>query len=119
MLETLRLVRKDALPEDSTYLDDGCEVAPHCLQCPLSKCRYDYPQGLRTLRSETAVVRAAQLRGQGYTVDAIAAVMSVSRRAVFRRLALARGLTGDAIQLKVKPDSGILVMIGEPSYGTA
>jgi len=31
------------LPEGSylTYRDDGCEVAPHCLECPLAVCKYD------------------------------------------------------------------------------
>ena len=25
------------------FVDDGCEVAPSCLSCPLSRCKHDAP----------------------------------------------------------------------------
>ena len=25
----------------SPYVGDGCDVAPHCLKCPLPACKYD------------------------------------------------------------------------------
>ncbi len=25
------------------FSDDGCDVAPHCLSCPLPACRFDMP----------------------------------------------------------------------------
>lgn len=84
-----RAIRSDALPENKVYQDDGCEVAPKCLECPLSACRYDVPGGIRTLRN---IDREAQLladwRGDGgaepLTVDELAEKYDVSRRTVFR-----------------------------------
>ena len=32
------------------FEDDGCEVSPACLSCPLSKCKHDDPQWYRSLR---------------------------------------------------------------------
>lgn len=40
-----RAKRNGALPEDTVYLDDGCDIHPHCLTCPLPVCRYDVPGG--------------------------------------------------------------------------
>ena len=34
-----------SFPTASHYVDDGCEVSPKCLECPLPLCRYDDPQG--------------------------------------------------------------------------
>ena len=28
-------------PKHATALDDGCDVTAHCLECPLSECKYD------------------------------------------------------------------------------
>lgn len=33
----------DHLPEQMHYRDDGCSIAPRCLDCPLPACRYDLP----------------------------------------------------------------------------
>ena len=115
----VRRVRVDALPEHSTYVDDGCEVAPHCLECPLPKCRYEYKQGLLTLRTQARVSRVIELRGLGYTTGAIASAMETSRRAVSRMLAAARRLEGDTSLLKVGTNGGIMVLMGESSYDRA
>lgn len=64
------------------YRDDGCSIAPSCLSCPLSVCRYDLPP-----KAAGALLRESQLRGllsQGLTADEAAAAMGVSRRTVFR-----------------------------------
>ncbi len=45
----LTRARSDALPEHAQYRDDGCDVHPHCLTCPLPRCRYDEPGGLRSV----------------------------------------------------------------------
>ena len=31
----------DMLPEHFPYRDDGCDVSPSCLRCPLPRCKYD------------------------------------------------------------------------------
>ncbi len=72
----------DHLPENQHYRDDGCEIAPRCLECPLPACRYDLPP-----KRAGALLRESQLRtllAQGLTADEAAVVMGVSRRTVFR-----------------------------------
>jgi len=82
--------RRDALPEHTRYVDTGCEVHPSCLTCPLVRCRYDEPGGVRALQSRDRDLSILQLhRDERLTVDAIARRVGVSRRTVFR--ALARG----------------------------
>lgn len=64
------------------YRDDGCEIAPRCLECPLPACRYDLPP-----KVAGALLRAGhcqKLLHQGLTADEVAVAMGVSRRTVFR-----------------------------------
>lgn len=83
--------REDALPEHVAYRDDGCDLFPSCLQCPLARCRYDEPGGARALlnRARDREIRRLRLEG-GLTVEAIADRFRVSRRTVFRALSAAR-----------------------------
>ena len=81
-----RAVRSDALPEHATYVDAGCDLAPRCLECPFSKCRYDLPGGIRVLERYERGLRAKALQRQGLSVDAIAATTGMSRRQTFRDL---------------------------------
>ncbi len=79
-------VRSDALPEYTRYRDDGCEVNPTCLTCPLPRCRYEEPGGLRALLNATRDKQIIQLRLKGTAVAELADQFSVSRRTVFRVL---------------------------------
>ncbi len=84
--------RRDGLPEQSEYRDDGCgKGCERSLECPFARCRLDDP--IRWRRDERRVrdrqvvrVRAAE----GLTVDALAARFAISRRTVHRILADAR-----------------------------
>ncbi len=72
----------DRLPEQTHYRDDGCEISPRCLECPLPACRYDMPP-----KRAGALLREAELRrllAEGLTADQAAERMGVSRRTVFR-----------------------------------
>ncbi|MFN8559648.1 MAG: helix-turn-helix domain-containing protein [Dehalococcoidia bacterium] len=72
----------DHLPEQLHYRDDGCEISPKCLECPLPACRYDMPP-----KRAGALLREAELRrllAEGLTADQAAERMGVSRRTVFR-----------------------------------
>lgn len=81
------LVRVDALPEDTVYRDEGCDVAPSCLACPLERCRYDGPGAtINTVRANKRRELARELVGLGYSIDEIAATTGASRRTVFRYL---------------------------------
>ena len=79
-------VRSDSLPEHTRYRDDGCEVSPSCLTCPLPRCRYDEPGGLRGLVNSYRDGQMLELRLKGAPVEALAERFGVSRRTVFRIL---------------------------------
>ncbi len=79
-------VRADALPEYTQYRDDGCEVHPHCLSCPLPRCRYEEPGGLRALLNERRDREIVEQRLRGASVEELADRFGVSRRTVFRVL---------------------------------
>lgn len=85
----LRRVRSDALPEEIQYRDDGCDIHSRCLTCPLPRCRYDEPGGLRAMLNVYRDQQVVALRRDGAPVDQIAERYSLSRRTVFRILSSA------------------------------
>ncbi len=97
----LRRVRRDALPEEIRYRDDGCDIHPQCLTCPLPRCRYDEPGGLRGMLNAYRDQQIVALRGDGAPVDQIAERYSLSRRTVFRILS-----TGSRQALSAAPGDG-------------
>jgi len=79
-------VRSDALPEFTRYRDNGCDVSPTCLACPLPRCRYEEPGGLRALLNKTRDEQIVSQRASGVPVAELATRFGVSRRTVFRVL---------------------------------
>ncbi len=79
-------VRSDALPEFTRYRDNGCDVHPSCLSCPLPRCRYEEPGGLRALLNKTRDEQIVNQRASGVPVAELATRFGVSRRTVFRVL---------------------------------
>ena len=80
--------RQDALPEHVRYRDEGCDIFESCLRCPLPRCRYDVPGGVRTLLNRARDREIRRLRDEtALSIEAIAARFHVSRRTVFRVLA--------------------------------
>jgi len=79
-------VRSDALPEFTRYRDSGCDVSTSCLTCPLPRCRYEEPGGLRALLNKTRDEQIAAQRAIGVPVAELATRFGVSRRTVFRVL---------------------------------
>lgn len=82
-------VRSDSLPEFTRYRDDGCSVSPSCLDCPLPRCRYEEPGGLRALLNEHRDRQILDLRRRGVSVEELADRFGVSRRTVFRVISAA------------------------------
>ena len=97
----LRRVRRDALPEEIRYRDDGCDMHSQCLTCPLPRCRYDEPGGLRGMLNAYRDQQIVALRGDGAPVDQIAERYSLSRRTVFRILS-----TGSGQAVQAAPGAG-------------
>lgn len=73
------------LPKDMD-VSDGCEVARHCLECPLPRCHFDVAVQ-RGGRSGDLAARDREIfsaREQGMSVDEVAERFGVSRRTVMR-----------------------------------
>jgi len=81
----------DTLPEFTPYQDDGCEVSPSCLECPLPRCKHDDPDWYRRMRlnSRDARVLEAQRR-DGKSPAQLARQFGVSLRTVQRIMRRAR-----------------------------
>ena len=77
----------DALPERYPYRDEGCEVSPSCLRCPLPQCKYDDPgwfQKEKRKGRDREVMLA--LQDNGLSVPEAATRFALSQRTVFRIL---------------------------------
>ena len=82
----------DVIPERYPYHDEGCEVSPSCLRCPLPRCKYDDPgwyQRQKRTGRDLEIVMA--LREQGLSVSEAAARFDVSQRTIFRILSRMSG----------------------------
>ncbi len=77
---------RDPLPENTRYKDDGCSVSPSCFTCPLPRCRYEEPGGLRAVLNQMRDSEILALKQQGVPVEDLALRFQVSRRTVFRVL---------------------------------
>jgi hypothetical protein len=72
------------LPEQTRYRDDGCDIHPQCLSCPLPRCRYEDKGGLRGMINEHRDRGIIEARMNGVGAAEVASQFNVSRRTVFR-----------------------------------
>ena len=77
---------RDPLPENTRYKDDGCSVSNSCFTCPLPRCRYEEPGGLRAVLNQIRDSQILALKQEGVPVEDLALRFQVSRRTVFRVL---------------------------------
>ena len=87
-------VRRDALPENVQYRDDGCDIHPHCLTCPLPRCRYDESGGIRALLNAPRDAEILALRDEGLLIRQLAARFGLKKRQVYRIQAVGREAAG-------------------------
>ncbi|MXZ92765.1 MAG: hypothetical protein F4Z05_15015 [Chloroflexi bacterium] len=79
--------RRIAEPRSDIYHDTGCEVAGSCLQCPLSRCKFDDMEWfIRYRRMAHDLRMAAIIHGEGLSVAQAAERFSITTRTVFRVL---------------------------------
>lgn len=89
---TRRLI-VDTLPELFVSRDDGCEVAPSCLRCPLPQCKFDDPdRGRRNWMAarQQRHAEARRLLDKGMGIREVAATLGGSERMVYRARAEVR-----------------------------
>ena len=79
------------LGRPSEYGDDGCEVASHCVDCPLATCQFDLPPHERAALKNSArntLIREGAATGAERSEIAEAACLSI--RSVYRVIAEAK-----------------------------
>ncbi|MBI3742788.1 MAG: helix-turn-helix domain-containing protein [Chloroflexi bacterium] len=77
----------DRLPEFTSYQDNGCDLSPSCLKCPLPRCRYDDPGWVLREQRTSRDVAILQMRArQALSVDELAERFGVSTRTVHRAI---------------------------------
>ncbi len=74
--------------EEFECRDQGCDLYPSCLDCPLPRCRYD--QSGRRVKKELRDEEIIRLKRQGQCVRELAQRFGISRRTVQRILARAK-----------------------------
>ncbi len=77
-------VRSDTLPENTRYTDDGCEVSPSCLECPLPVCKFDDPGAMMREDRRNRDDEIFRLRKKGVPVPELARRFEVSTRTIHR-----------------------------------
>lgn len=85
--ETAYEALRDVPPEYLTYTDEGCDLAPACLECPLPQCVHDAPEMTRYYANRDRNREIAARRRAGESVAVLAAEYGVSRRTVYRAVA--------------------------------
>ena len=78
----------DLLPGEVNWRDEGCELFPSCLNCPLPRCIEEEPRGKQRSSMSGRARRMAELRRDGKSIKEIAVLFEVSKRTVQRGLAL-------------------------------
>ena len=74
----------DLLADEFECKDEGCDLFPSCLNCPLPRCRYD-KEGRRA-KNELRDEEISRLKGEGQSVKELADRFELSKRTVHRIL---------------------------------
>ena len=84
MREEIELV-PDRLPDYSEYRDQGCDLSPSCLRCPLPKCRHDKQEGGRRVSKRLRDLEIFRQRtASGRSVSELATEFDLSKRTIQR-----------------------------------
>ena len=76
---------EDRLLEEHEYRDEGCDLFPSCLNCPLPSCRYDQISGRRHRAKGLRDMQIMRLHSvNGKSVGELAKSFGVSKRTVYR-----------------------------------
>ncbi len=90
----------DGLPEQTHYLDTGCEASASCLTCPLPQCKFDDPiwyQAYKREGRDTEVLAA--YTDEGLSVFEVARRFGLSPRTVHRVIRRREGVAQRGIRV--------------------
>lgn len=74
------------LLEYGNWKDEGCELHPSCLACPLPRCIEELPRGRQKWRMQERTAAMLRLKDGGLTAREIASLYRVSVRTVQRSI---------------------------------
>jgi len=74
---------RDSDAPDVEFRDTGCDLYPHCLNCPLERCRHD-SGGLWQIRKNARIEAVAEAVSRGATRAEVCQQFRISRRTFFR-----------------------------------
>ena len=84
MREEIELV-PDRLPDYSEYRDQGCDLSPSCLRCPLPKCRHDKQEGGKRVSKRLRDLEILRQRtAAGRSISELATEFDLSTRTIQR-----------------------------------
>jgi len=84
MREEIELV-PDRLPDYFEYRDQGCDLSPSCLRCPLPKCRHDKQEGGRRVSKRLRDLEIFRQRtASGRSISEMATEFDLSKRTIQR-----------------------------------
>jgi len=66
------------------YRDEGCELSPSCLRCPLPCCAYELEGGVNRIIKSRRNAKIVDQAKKGASQGSIAKNMNISRRTVQR-----------------------------------
>jgi len=69
---------------DIEYGDDGCDVHPRCLECPLSVCKHDNPRPYLVWRKQQKDKQMEVIIDQATSPTAAAEILGITERTVYR-----------------------------------
>jgi hypothetical protein len=76
----------DLPPEFCTYEDEGCQLAPSCLNCPFPRCFEDKPLSRQKFAIERRDKEILRRYRRGKSIKALAIKFKVSTRTIMRVL---------------------------------
>ncbi|MBN1368841.1 MAG: hypothetical protein JW954_01225 [Dehalococcoidaceae bacterium] len=84
--ETTSAPEPDRNSDFNNYRDEGCELSPSCLGCPLPCCAYELEGGVNRIIKSRRNDKILEQAKKGVSPGSIAKNMKVSRRTVQRIL---------------------------------
>ena len=72
------------------FKEDGCELHPSCLNCPLPSCPANEPYGMRRALAMTRAKKALIMHLRGKSNKEIACALGASLRTVHRWMKIAQ-----------------------------
>ena len=76
----------DLLPQDTYYADEGCELTPACLSCPMPRCAFDEPGGVAKLIVDQRNEQVVQQAFKGKSPRQLSTLFNLSLRSIQRIL---------------------------------